>query len=194
MPKIRPVLLLLALAACLGVLAGCGDDVEPSAADRSAQQAEEERAKQPEAEEAEPVQAEKVEPAAGEGDLSTKPKIAKPTGDPPEELVAQDLVVGDGAEAKSGDQVSVQYVGNTFDENKEFDASWDGSKPGDPFQFQLGSGNVIQGWDQGVVGMKVGGRRKLIIPPDLAYGEQGSPPDIGKNETLVFIVDLKKVA
>ena len=195
MLKIRPVLLLLALAACLGAVAGCGDDVEQSAADRSAQQAEEELAKQPAAEEAaEPVQAQKVEPAAGEGDLSTKPKIAKPTGDPPEELVAQDLIVGKGAEAKSGAQVSVQYVGNTFKANKEFDASWDGNKAGDPFQFQLGSGNVIQGWDRGVVGMKVGGRRKLIIPPDLAYGEQGSPPDIGKNETLVFIVDLKKVA
>ena len=86
MLKIRPVLLLLALAACLGVVAGCGDDVEPSAADRSAQQAKEELEKQPAAEEAEPVQAEKVEPAAGEGDLSTKPKIAKPTGDPPKEL------------------------------------------------------------------------------------------------------------
>jgi peptidylprolyl isomerase len=196
MLKIRPILLLLALAACLGAVAGCGDDVEPSAADRSAQQAEEELEKQPAAaaEDAEPVQAEKVEPAAGEGDLSTKPKIAKPTGDPPKELVAQDLIVGKGAEAKTGAQVSVQYVGNTFEENKEFDASWDGNKAGDPFQFQLGSGNVIQGWDRGVVGMKVGGRRKLIIPPDLAYGEQGSPPDIGKNETLVFIVDLKKVA
>ena len=194
MLKIRPILLLLALAACLGAVAGCGDDVEPSAADRSAQQAQEELEKQPAAEEAEPVTAEKVEPAAGEGDLSTKPKIAKPTGDPPKELVAQDLIVGEGAEAKTGAQVSVQYVGNTFKANKEFDASWDGDKAGDPFQFQLGSGNVIQGWDRGVVGMKVGGRRKLIIPPDLAYGEQGSPPDIGKNETLVFIVDLKKVA
>jgi peptidylprolyl isomerase len=193
MLKIRPVLLLLALAACLGVVAGCGDDVEPSAADRSAQQAKEELEKQPAAEEAEPVQAEKVEPAAGEADLSTKPKIAKPTGDPPKELVAQDLIVGEGAEAKTGAQVSVQYVGNTFKANKEFDASWDGNKAGDPFQFQLGSGNVIQGWDRGVVGMKVGGRRKLIIPPDLAYGEQGSPPAIGPSETLIFVVDLEKI-
>jgi peptidylprolyl isomerase len=193
MPKIRPVLLLLALTACLAVAAGCGDDVEPSAADRAAQQAEDELGKRPAAEEAEPVEAEKVEPAAGEGDLSTKPRIAKPTGNPPKELVAQDLIVGKGAEAKSGDQVSVQYVGNTFKGNKEFDTSWKGDKPGSPFQFQLGSGNVIQGWDQGVVGMKVGGRRKLIIPPDLAYGAQGSPPKIGANETLVFIVDLKKV-
>jgi peptidylprolyl isomerase len=192
MPKIRPVLLLLALVGYLAV-AGCGDDVQPSAADRSAQQAEEELSKRPAAEEAKAVQAEKVEPAAGEGDLATKPKIAKPTGDPPKELVAQDLIVGNGAEAKSGDQVSVQYVGNTFKDNKEFDTSWKGDKPGDPFKFQLGSGNVIQGWDQGVVGMKVGGRRKLIIPPDLAYGAQGSPPKIGANETLVFIVDLKKV-
>ena len=193
MSKIRPVLLLLALVACVAVVAGCGDDVQPSAADKAAQQAEEELSKRPAAEDAKPVQAEKVEPAAGEGDLATKPKIAKPTGDPPKELVAQDLVVGKGAEAKSGDQVSVQYVGNTFKDNKEFDTSWKGDKPGDPFQFQLGSGNVIQGWDQGVAGMKVGGRRKLIIPPDLAYGAQGSPPKIGANETLVFIIDLKKV-
>ena len=193
MPKIRPVLLLLALVASLAAVAGCGDDVQPSAADRAAQQAEDELAKRPAAEEAKPVNVEKVEPAAGEGDLATKPKIAKPTGDPPKELVAQDLIVGTGAEAKAGEQVSVQYVGNTFKDNKEFDTSWKGDKPGDPFQFQLGSGNVIQGWDQGVVGMKVGGRRKLIIPPDLAYGAQGSPPKIGANETLVFIVDLKKV-
>jgi peptidylprolyl isomerase len=193
MPKIRPVLRLLALAACPLAVAACGDDVQPSAADRAAQQAQEELDKRPAAEEAKPVKAEKVQPAAGEGDLSTKPKIAKPTGNPPKELLAQDLIVGQGAEAKSGDQVSVQYVGNTFKDNKEFDTSWKGDKPGDPFQFQLGSGNVIQGWDQGVVGMKVGGRRKLIIPPDLAYGAQGSPPKIGANETLVFIVDLKKV-
>jgi peptidylprolyl isomerase len=193
MPKIRPALLLLALVACLVGVAGCGDDVQPSAADKSAQQAEKELSQQPAAEEAKPVQVEKVEPAPGEGDLATKPKIAKPTGSPPKELVAQDLIVGKGAEAKSGEQVSVQYVGNTFKDNKEFDTSWKGDKPGDPFQFQLGSGNVIQGWDQGVVGMKVGGRRKLIIPPDLAYGAQGSPPKIGANETLVFIIDLKKV-
>ena len=87
----------------------------------------------------------------------------------------------------------MQYVGVTYDDNKEFDASWSGSKPGKAFEFTLGEGGVIQGWDQGVVGMKVGGRRKLIIPPDLAYGAQGSPPNIGPNETLVFEVDLKKV-
>jgi FKBP-type peptidyl-prolyl cis-trans isomerase len=194
MLKIRPVLLLPLCASAL-VAAGCGDESEPSTADRYAQKAEDEAKKRPASAsaEGEPIQAEKVEPTAGEASLDTKPKIPKASGAAPKELVAQDLIVGDGAEAKSGDPVSVQYVGVTYDDNKEFDASWSGSKPGKPFTFTLGQGGVIQGWDQGVVGMKVGGRRKLVIPPDLAYGAQGSPPNIGPNETLVFEIDLKKV-
>jgi peptidylprolyl isomerase len=194
MLKIRPVLL-LALCALALVAAGCGDESEPSTADRYAQKAEDEAEKRPASAsaEAEPIQAEKVEPTAGEASLDTKPKIPKASGAAPKELVAQDLIVGKGAEAKSGDPVSVQYVGVTYDDNKEFDASWSGSKPGKAFEFTLGQGGVIAGWDQGVVGMKVGGRRKLVIPPDLAYGQQGSPPNIGPNETLVFEIDLKKV-
>ena len=194
MLKIRPVLL-LALCALALVAVGCGDESEPSTADRYAQKAEDEAKKRPAAAsaDAKAITAEKVEPTAGEASLDTKPKIPKASGAAPKELVAQDLIVGDGAEAKSGDPVSVQYVGVTYDDNKEFDASWTGSKPGKAFEFTLGQGGVIAGWDQGIVGMKVGGRRKLIIPPDLAYGAQGSPPNIGPNKTLVFVVDLKKV-
>jgi peptidylprolyl isomerase len=128
-------------------------------------------------------------------DLSTKPEIEAPGGDPPAELESNDIVVGDGATAESGDTVDVQYVGIDYSTGAEFDASWgDDGKPGDPpFSFQLGGGQVIPGWDQGVEGMKVGGRRELIIPPDLAYGAQGSPPAIGPNATLVFVVDLVDV-
>jgi peptidylprolyl isomerase len=119
-----------------------------------------------------------------------KPEVNVPDGPPPKELQVQDLEQGDGAEAKTGDNVSVQYVGVLYDGGKEFDSSYD---TGQPFQFQLGSGQVIPGWDQGVAGMKVGGRRQLTIPPDLAYGAQGQPPDIPANATLVFVIDLVSV-
>lgn len=123
-------------------------------------------------------------------DLSAKPVIEASSGTPPTALETEDIIVGEGAEAKEGDTVSVQYVGALFDSGQEFDASWD---RGEPFEFQLGGGQVIQGWDQGVAGMKVGGRRKLVIPPDLGYGEQGSPPTIPGGSTLVFVVDLEDV-
>jgi peptidylprolyl isomerase len=117
----------------------------------------------------------------------TKPEVEVPDGPPPEELEITDITEGDGAEAQAGDTVSMQYVGVNYSNGEEFDASWD---RGEPFEFQLGSGQVIPGWDEGIVGMKVGGRRELIIPPDLAYGPAGQPPDIGRNETLIFVVDL----
>jgi peptidylprolyl isomerase len=123
-------------------------------------------------------------------DLSKKPQIDVPDGPAPKDLQTEDIVVGDGPEAKAGDTVSMQYVGVTYDDGKEFDASWD---RGQPFTFQLGSGQVIPGWDQGIPGMKVGGRRELIIPPDLAYGKAGSPPSIPPNATLIFVVDLTDV-
>ena len=123
-------------------------------------------------------------------DTSAKPAVEVPEGDPPAELVTEDLVTGEGAEAQAGDRVSVQYVGVLFETGEEFDSSWDS---GQPFQFQIGGGEVIPGWDQGVAGMRVGGRRQLVIPPDLAYGPQGRPPTIGPNATLVFIVDLVSV-
>lgn len=123
--------------------------------------------------------------------LKKKPRVPKPKGSPPDTLVVKDIVKGTGATARVGDTVTVQYVGVSFSNGKQFDASWD---RGQPFSFPLGAGQVIPGWDQGVVGMKVGGRRELVIPPQLGYGEQGSPPAILGNETLVFVVDLEKVA
>ncbi len=123
-------------------------------------------------------------------DTSKKPDVTPPDGDAPSDLECIDVVEGDGATAMPGDQVTVQYVGIDYDTGKQFDASWDN---GQPFPFQLGAGSVIDGWDQGVVGMKVGGRRELIIPPDLAYGSQGQPPSIKPDATLVFVVDLLDV-
>jgi FKBP-type peptidyl-prolyl cis-trans isomerase len=125
-------------------------------------------------------------------DLKTKPKVPKATGTAPKELQGSDVVVGTGAEAKTGDKVTVQYVGTLFSNGKEFDTSW--KKGRTPFQFPVGQGQVIQGWDQGIPGMKVGGRRVLVIPADLAYGAAGSPPSIPANAPLVFVVDLKKIA
>jgi peptidylprolyl isomerase len=120
----------------------------------------------------------------------TKPQVTVPKGAPPKQLVVKELEEGTGAEAKAGDEVTVQYVGVDYKSGKEFDSSWSRHEP---FAFQLGVGQVIPGWDQGIEGMKVGGRRELIIPPELAYGEAGSPPAIGPNETLVFVVDLLAV-
>jgi peptidylprolyl isomerase len=122
-------------------------------------------------------------------DLDAKPDVPQPTGDPPDELVTHDVVVGEGAAAAPGQHVTVHYVGVSHSNGKQFDASWD---RGMPFDFPLGAGRVIQGWDFGVTGMKEGGRRTLVIPPSLGYGPRGTGP-IGPNETLVFVVDLLKV-
>lgn len=123
-------------------------------------------------------------------DTATKPEIPKPSGDPPEELVAEDVVKGtSGTAAKSGDMIVVNYVGVSHSDGEQFDASWDN---GQPFNFTLGKGEVIPGWDEGIEGMKVGGRRILVIPPDKAYGAAGQGP-IGPDETLVFVVDLLNV-
>lgn len=112
-------------------------------------------------------------------------------GEPPTELVVEDLLVGDGPEATAGDVVAVNYVGVDYASGQEFDSSWG---RGTPFEFQLGVGQVIPGWDQGVEGMRVGGRRVLTIPPDLAYGDRGAGELIGPDATLVFVVDLLEVA
>jgi peptidylprolyl isomerase len=121
-------------------------------------------------------------------DTSKKPTITKPSGDPPTKLVTKDIVPGKGPAAKAGDKLSMHYLGALFD-GKQFEASWDS---GQPFEFTLGQGNVIAGWDQGIVGMKAGGRRLLVIPSELAYGETGSSPNIPPNSPLIFVVDLKK--
>lgn len=124
--------------------------------------------------------------------LSKKPVVQIPKGAAPSKLVTKDLITGTGTAAKSGSNVTVNYVGVLFKGGKEFDSSWKTGKPFGPFQ--LGQGSVIRGWDQGLVGMKVGGRRELVIPPDLAYGKAGSPPTIPANATLVFVVDLLGVS
>ena len=117
-----------------------------------------------------------------------KPPVEVPAGESPSyQLELDDLVVGDGDEAVSGRVGEVHYVGVSWKTGKQFDASWD---RGDTFKFGLGKGQVIRGWDQGVAGMRVGGRRRITIPPDLAYGKRGAGGVIGPDETLVFVVDL----
>lgn len=120
----------------------------------------------------------------------TKPEVTVPKGAAPKKLVVKDIEEGNGEEAKAGDEVTVQYVGVDYKNGEEFDSSWSRSEP---FTFTLGESQVIPGWEQGVEGMKAGGRRELTIPPELAYGEAGSPPAIGPNETLVFVIDLLEV-
>ena len=120
-------------------------------------------------------------------DTSEKPTITKPSGDPPTKLVKKDIVVGKGAAAAAGDDLSMHYLGALFD-GEQFEVSWDAGKP---FDFTLGEGRVIQGWDEGIAGMKAGGRRLLVIPAEKAYGAEGQgniPPDA----TLIFVVDLLK--
>jgi len=124
------------------------------------------------------------------GPLSKEPTVTRPTGAPPTTLVKRDLIVGSGPEAKPGQSVTVNYVGVLYSTGKVFDASW---KRHEPFSFSLGRGQVISGWDQGIAGMKVGGRRELTIPAPLAYGARGSPPAIPPNAALVFVVDLLAV-
>lgn len=119
-----------------------------------------------------------------------KPDVSIPNEQPPADLVCEDITVGDGAEAKAGANVEVHYVGVAWSTNRQFDASWDRSET---FEFRLGAGQVIQGWDQGVAGMKVGGRRRLTIPPHMGYGDFGAGGVIKGGETLVFVVDLLNV-
>jgi peptidylprolyl isomerase len=164
-PALKPASLIIAL--CLGLLAaGCGGGEDSTTGATEA--------------------ATGAESSVGE---KTKPEVTVPKGAPPKQLKIEEIEEGTGAEAKAGDEVTVQYVGVNYKNGKEFDASWDR----EPFTFQLGAGMVIPGWDQGVEGMKVGGRRELIIPPELAYGAEGSPPAIGPNETLIFVIDLLEV-
>jgi peptidylprolyl isomerase len=116
-----------------------------------------------------------------------KPDVTIPDTAPPADLVVEDLAAGDGEEARPGNAVAVHYVGVAWSTGQQFDASWD---RGEPLQFGLGAGQVIAGWDQGVAGMRVGGRRRLTIPPHLGYGDRGAGGVIKGGETLVFVVDL----
>jgi peptidylprolyl isomerase len=172
-----PILLRAAVAAlaCVVLLAGCGGGDDTTEAKN-----------QPSPNEPQPPASTPQTPK----ELQTKPKIGNPSGPPPKQLEKEDLIKGTGATATAGKQLTVNYVGVLFESGKEFDASWERKQP---FPFTLGQGMVIPGWDKGLEGMKVGGRRKLTIPPDQAYGEQGSPPTIGPNETLVFVIDLLDV-
>ena len=122
--------------------------------------------------------------------MADRPTITIPEGEPPTDLVIDDEVVGDGAEAVAGTRVVVHYAGVAWSTGQEFDASWN---RGSTFDFRLGGGEVIEGWDRGVAGMKVGGRRRLTIPPDLGYGSRGAGGVIKGGETLVFVVDLVDV-
>ncbi|HXC85626.1 MAG TPA: FKBP-type peptidyl-prolyl cis-trans isomerase [Trebonia sp.] len=117
----------------------------------------------------------------------SKPEVDFPEGEPPETLEVTDIWEGDGKVASAGDRVQVHYVGVAYSTGEEFDASWD---RGEPLEFRLGARQVIEGWDQGVQGMKVGGRRQLVIPPGLAYGDRGAANVIAPGETLIFICDL----
>jgi peptidylprolyl isomerase len=121
------------------------------------------------------------------GPLATEPTVTSPGGAQPTTLIKKDLIVGTGPEAKAGQSVTVNYVGALYKNSKVFDASW---KRKEPFVFTLGKGAVIKGWDEGIAGMKVGGRRELIIPAPLAYGTAGSGSTIPPNSALVFVVDL----
>ena len=167
------LLLVPALAALCLAAAGCSEE-ESKKPEKS-----------PTAEQ--PSTAEASAPPETSGKPRPKPKIARPAGAPPETLVIKDLIKGKGSAAAADDQLRVNYVGVSFKNGKEFDSSF---KAGQPFEFQLGASMVIPGWDQGLEGMRVGGRRRLTIPPELAYGAEGSPPSIGPNETLVFVIDL----
>jgi peptidylprolyl isomerase len=120
----------------------------------------------------------------------TKPFVEPHLGPAPDELLVEDLVVGTGAEARAGTTATVHYVGVAHSTGEQFDASWD---RGESLSFAVGAGQVIAGWDNGVAGMRVGGRRRLVIPPHLGYGERGAPGAIAPGETLLFVVDLLDV-
>jgi peptidylprolyl isomerase len=175
MAAMRGLLLTIALCAALAI-AGCGSSDSSSSSSSSS------------GESSESSSAIKWSPP---GKFGTEPEVVAPGGTPPTKLETKDLITGSGAAAKAGDEISVQYSGANFKTGEEFDSSW--SRNAEPFSFNLGGGEVIAGWDQGIVGMKVGGRRELIIPPELGYGPAGSPPVIPPNETLVFVVDLLAV-
>jgi peptidylprolyl isomerase len=190
--KRRGALALAALAAA-GVIAGCGSSSNSSeiAPGNENPNATAEAAKQ-EASESKSSTTSTTSSAATAstpttGPLSKEPTVKPPSGPAPSKLVTKELIKGTGAEAKAGESVTVNYVGVLYKNGKVFNASWESKQP---FTFVLGRGQVIPGWDKGVVGMRVGGRRELIIPADEAYGSRGSPPAIPPNSPLVFVVDL----
>jgi peptidylprolyl isomerase len=172
----RPITISLVAAAALG-LAACGKSYKTADIPSGGEKA-------PAA-----LLASSTTPTPSNPALKKKPTVSVPTGPAPKKLVTKDLIVGNGKVATKTSGVTVNYVGVLYKNGKQFDASWDN---GQPFTTTLGQGQVIKGWDQGIPGMKVGGRRELIIPPNLAYGPQ-KQAKIPANSTLVFVVDLLSV-
>jgi peptidylprolyl isomerase len=188
----RSAVIVLTAAALAGGIAACGDEeTKPSAAERTIAV----EPPPPADTQGAPTETSGNEPAGPipvvSKDVSKKPKIPTPKGSPPSKLVIKDIVKGKGATLKEGQTATAHYVGVSWSTGQEFDASWD---RGGPSPFPIAQGSVIQGWVDGLQGMKIGGRRELVIPPALGYGPQGSPPSIAPNETLVFVVDLKKIS
>lgn len=189
----------LIIAACLALaLVGCGGDSgsttasggETTSSQEKAEAIEEEYKEEEEAEAEKAAKEETEARKAAEEKAGELPELDVPSGPPPKKLVVKDVKQGSGATAKSGDEVTVHYIGVLYDGGELFDSNWKGDEP---FSFKLGNSEVIKGWDQGVPGMKVGGKRELIIPPDLGYGSEGIFPSIPPNATLFFLVELLKV-
>lgn len=177
----------LGLAVLSLAAAGCGEEQEASeVADKAVEEQSGASVEQGGSE----GQGEGGPASAGEALQRSKPSIEAPAGEAPDELQVEDVIEGTGPAASAGQQIAVNYVGVSYADAKEFDNSFD---RGMPFEFALGGGMVIPGWDEGLEGMKVGGRRRLTIPPDLAYGAQGQPPVIKPNATLIFEIDLLDV-
>lgn len=184
----RPIFLGLAALSAAALIAGCGSSGSSSTITVGAEnKADEALANNSATTSSTSTSTTAAAKTPTSGPLSKEPHVTPPSGPPPTKLVTKEIVKGTGAEAKTGSAVAVNYVGALYKTGKVFDASW---KRNEPFTFTLGKGQVIPGWEQGVVGMKVGGRRELIIPSALGYGAKGSPPSIPPNETLIFIVDL----
>jgi peptidylprolyl isomerase len=180
----RTKLITLTLAVVLSAgVAACGEDDEPAGSGTGSQ----ETATPTPTPTAAAAGIEAIVQGIGK-DTKSKPEVPAPEGDPPPELVIRDIVRGKGPKAKAGDELTMQYVGISWSNGEQFDASWD--RGAEPFAFQLGAGMVIPGWDQGLVGLRKGGRRLLIIPPEMGYGPSGTPDGtIAPNETLIFVVD-----
>jgi peptidylprolyl isomerase len=177
------------LIACLALVAvGCGgngDDSSTAASESSA-------ATEGTTTESSPAPKESksgTEKESKSATEKTEPKVTVPKGVSPNKFAIKEIEEGTGAAAKAGDRLTVQYVGAGYDSEAEFESTWDSK----PYSFTLGAGAVIPGWEKGIEGMKVGGRRELIIPSKLAYGAEGRPPVIGPNETLIFVIDLLAV-
>lgn len=186
MRRLAPILF-----ACLVlVVAGCGSSDDSSTGSSESTATTESTATSTESSEKSPAEsAGNVKKKSSSGE-KTEPKVTVPSGPPPKKLEIKEIKKGTGPAAKAGDEVLVQYVGVGYESEEEFDSSWSRNEP---YPVTLGAGGVIPGWEQGIEGMKVGGRRELIVPPNLAYGPEGYPPSIGPNEALIFVIDLLAV-